>query len=132
MRSFESQGLIRRRQGIGTFVVGRPQVFVSGLEVLESIETLAERIELDVSMDDLNIKYIQADVDTAAILGVQEGEQLIQVARVIRTDNRPVAYLIDILTQEIISADELVSHFSGSVLDLILKRGYPPLIIFRH
>jgi GntR family transcriptional regulator len=26
MRSFESQGLIRRRQGIGTFVVGRPQV----------------------------------------------------------------------------------------------------------
>jgi GntR family transcriptional regulator len=127
MRSFESQGLIRRRQGIGTFVVGRPQVFVSGLEVLESIETLAERIELDVSMDDLNIKYIQADLDTAAILGVQEGEQLIQVARVIRTDNRPVAYLIDILTQEIISADELVSHFSGSVLDLILKRGYPPL-----
>ena len=127
MRSFESQGLIRRRQGIGTFVVGRPQVFVSGLEVLESIETLAEKIELDVSMDDLNIKYIQADVDTAAILGVQEGEQLIQVARVIRTDNRPVAYLIDILTQEIISADELVSHFSGSVLDLILKRGYPHL-----
>jgi GntR family transcriptional regulator len=127
MRSFESQGLIRRRQGIGTFVVGRPQVFVSGLEVLESIETLAERIELDVSMDDLNIKYIQADVDTAEILGVPEGEQLIQVARVIRTDNRPVAYLIDILTQEIISADELVSHFSGSVLDLILKRGYPPL-----
>ncbi len=127
MRSFESQGLIRRRQGIGTFVVGRPQVLVSGLEVLESIETLAEKIELDVSMDDLNIKYIQADVDTAAILGVPEGEQLIQVARVIRTDNRPVAYLIDILTQEIISADELVSHFSGSVLDLILKRGYPPL-----
>ena len=76
--------------------MGRPQVFVSGLEVLESIETLAEKIELDVSMDDLNIKYIQADVDTAAILGVQEGEQLIQVARVIRTDNRPVAYLIDI------------------------------------
>jgi GntR family transcriptional regulator len=127
MRSFESQGLIRRRQGIGTFVVGRPQVLVSGLEVLESIETLAEKIELDVSMDDLNIKYIQADVDTAAILGVPEGEPLIQVARVIRTDNRPVAYLIDILTQEIISADELVSHFSGSVLDLILKRGYPPL-----
>ena len=127
MRSFESQGLIRRRQGIGTFVVGRPQVFVSGLEVLESIETLAERIQLDVSMDDLNIKYIQADVDTATALGVQEGEQLIQVARVIRTDNRPVAYLIDILTQEIISTDELVSHFSGSVLDLMIKRGYPQL-----
>jgi GntR family transcriptional regulator len=127
MRSFESQGMIRRRQGIGTFVVGHPQVLDTGLEVLESIETLAERIELQVSMDDLNINYIQADQDSAKVFGVKEGEQLVQVSRVIRTDNRPVAFLIDILTEDVISADELVSQFSGSVLDLILKRGSPPL-----
>jgi GntR family transcriptional regulator len=127
MRSFESQGMIRRRQGIGTFVVGHPQVLDTGLEMLESIETLAERIELQVSMDDLNINYIQADEDSASVFGVQEGEQLVQVSRVIRTDNRPVAFLIDILTEDVISADELVSQFSGSVLDLIIKRGYPPL-----
>lgn len=127
MRSFESQGLIRRRQGIGTFVVGHPQVLETGLELLEFIETLADRIELQVSMDDLNIKYINADQDSAAIFDVSEGEQLVQVSRVIRTDNRPVAFLIDILTEDVISADELVSQFSGSVLDLILKRGYPPL-----
>ncbi|MEM5774221.1 MAG: GntR family transcriptional regulator, partial [Anaerolineaceae bacterium] len=41
MRDFESQGLILRRQGIGTFVVSHPQIMESGLEVLESIETLA-------------------------------------------------------------------------------------------
>jgi GntR family transcriptional regulator len=127
MRSFESQGMIRRRQGIGTFVVGHPQVLDTGLEMLESIETLAERIELQVSMDDLNINYIQADEDSASVFGVQEGEQLVQVSRVIRTDNRPVAFLIDILTEDVISTDELVSQFSGSVLDLIIKRGYPPL-----
>ena len=127
MRSFESQGLIRRRQGIGTFVVGHPQVLDTGLEVLESIETMAERIELQVSMDDLNINYIQADKDSSALFGVHEGDQLLKVSRVIRTDNRPVAFLIDILTEDVISADELVSQFSGSVLDLILKRGYPPL-----
>ncbi len=39
MRSFEGQGLIRRRQGVGTFVVAKVPVFDSGLEVLESIET---------------------------------------------------------------------------------------------
>ncbi len=60
MRSFESQGLIRRRQGIGTFVVGRTQVIESGLEVLESIETLADRILLEVSMEDLKIEPIKA------------------------------------------------------------------------
>jgi GntR family transcriptional regulator len=41
MRTFEGQGLIRRRQGVGTFVVGHPQVIETGLEVLQSIETLA-------------------------------------------------------------------------------------------
>ncbi len=36
MRTFEGQGLIRRRQGVGTFVVGHSQVLDSGLEVLAS------------------------------------------------------------------------------------------------
>ena len=34
MRSFEGQGLIRRRQGVGTFVVSQSQVIDTGLEVL--------------------------------------------------------------------------------------------------
>jgi GntR family transcriptional regulator len=50
MRTFEGQGLIRRRQGVGTFVVSHSQIIESGLEVLESIETLANKIGLDVSM----------------------------------------------------------------------------------
>jgi len=50
MRTFESQGLLRRRQGLGTFVVGPTQVIESGLEVLESIETQADKIGLEVIM----------------------------------------------------------------------------------
>ena len=46
MRTFEGQGLIRRRQGVGTFVVSHTQVMESGLEVLESIESLASKIGL--------------------------------------------------------------------------------------
>ncbi|MEJ5226054.1 MAG: GntR family transcriptional regulator, partial [Anaerolineales bacterium] len=48
MRAFETQGLIRRRQGAGTFVVGQPPVIESGLEVLESMLTLARRSGKDV------------------------------------------------------------------------------------
>ena len=36
MRSFEVQGLIRRRQGVGTFVVARVPVIESGVEVLRA------------------------------------------------------------------------------------------------
>lgn len=127
MRSFESQGLIRRRQGIGTFVVRRPQVIESGLEVLESIETLADRIQLEVAMDALRIQQIQADSEQADRMKIAEGDLLTKVSRIIRADNRPVAFLIDILPSDVFSPSEAEADFSGSVLDLIQKRGYPPL-----
>ncbi len=125
MRSFETQGLIRRRQGSGTFVVGKMQALDSGLEVLESLETIAKRMGLEVSVSDLNIETISADVELAANLNVPVDEKLTRVRRVIRTDNRPVAYLVDILPVDILRADDLPSNFNGSVLDLLLERGDP-------
>jgi GntR family transcriptional regulator len=125
MRSFETQGLIRRRQGSGTFVVGKMQALDSGLEVLESLETIAKRMGLEVSVSDLNIETISADAELAANLNVPVDEKLTRVRRVIRTDNRPVAYLVDILPVDILRADDLPSNFNGSVLDLLLERGDP-------
>ena len=108
-------------------MVGKPQVIESGLELLESIETQADRIKLDVSMDDLMVQQIQANLDQADILGVAEGASLTRVARIIRADSRPVAYLIDILPVDILTISEVTSEFSGSILDVMLKRGHPPL-----
>ncbi len=127
MRSFEGQGLIRRRQGIGTFVVGRSLVIESGLEVLQSIEKMAESIDLKVTMGDLNISQIEADDFLARELGVPEKTQLVKVERVIFADNRPVAYLVDILPEDILSGKELDEGFTGSVLDFLLQRGSPQL-----
>lgn len=121
MRSFEGQGLIRRRQGKGTFVIGHPQVIDSGLEVLESIETLAHRIELDVTMGSLKIYNIQASQEQAEALGVEPGSSLIQVDRVILAGSRAVAYLVDVLPEGILSAEELQAGFTGSVLDLLMR-----------
>src|SRR5574338_1164201 len=73
MRSFETQGLIRRRQGSGTFVVGKVQALDSGLEVLESLETLAKRIGLEVSVSDLSIETVSADAELATCLNVPAG-----------------------------------------------------------
>src|SRR5664280_3233850 len=60
MRSFEGQGMIRRRQGVGTFVLAQVPVLDSGLEVLESIETLAMRINLSVNIGDLEVRQVEA------------------------------------------------------------------------
>lgn len=127
MRSFEGQGLIRRRQGVGTFVVRQTQVIDTGLEVLESIETMAGKIGLEVAMGDLRIEEIHANLEQAESLQVEMTTPLVKVSRVIHAEQRPVAYLIDILPLDILSTAELQAGFTGSVLDLLLKRGSPQL-----
>jgi GntR family transcriptional regulator len=127
MRSFEGQGLIRRRQGIGTFVVNHSRVLDTGLEVLESIETMAKKIQLDVSLDDVFYQHVEADVELGEKFNLPVGTKLIQISRIIVTDSRPVAYLIDLLPEDVLSTDELQDGFTGSVLDLLLKRGVPKL-----
>lgn len=128
MRSFEGQGLIRRRQGVGTFVIREVPVIDSGLEVLESIEKLAQRIGLAVKIGELQVRSVPADEDLAAALGVQQGTDLTCVARVIYTDARPIAYLVDTLPKDLLTATDLETGFTGSVLDLLLGRGDPKLV----
>jgi GntR family transcriptional regulator len=123
MRSFEGQGLIRRRQGVGTFAVGKTPVIETGLEVLESIENQAKRIGLAVTMGDFTAMELRANNEQAAALNLPVGAPLIQVGRTILADDRPVAYLIDTLPIEFLSPQELQQGFSGSVLDFILRRG---------
>lgn len=123
MRMFETQGLIRRRQGSGTFVVGKAPVLDNGLEVLESLETMAKRLGLEVSVSDLNIEQVAADDEYPKALNVSVGTVLTRVRRVVRADNRPVAYLVDILPENILHSKDLPADFHGSVLDFLLARG---------
>lgn len=125
MRTFEAQGLIRRRQGAGTFVVGQPPVIEGGLEVLESMLTLARRTSLNVGPGPSVVEQIVADEECASALDVPAGTRLVRVARTMRADLRPVAYLVDILPEDVLRHDELTSKFSGSVLDYLLQRGDP-------
>ena len=127
MRSFEGQGLIRRRQGVGTFVVAKVPVIDTGLEILESIETLALRSGLSVSIGELQVQEVLADEDHAALLNVPAGTKLTRVLRVINTNNRPIAFLLDTLPLDILAASEIQTGFTGSVLDLLLRRGKPKL-----
>jgi len=125
MRTFEVQGLIRRRQGSGTFVVGKMPVIEAGLELLESLETMAERLGLEVSVSDLHIESLSADAEAASALEVEQGTPLTRIRRVMSEESRPVAYLIDTLRAESLDAGELPPDFRGSVLDYLISRGDP-------
>lgn len=123
MRTFETQGLIRRRQGSGTYVVGKFGVIDAGLEMLESLETMAHRLNLQVSVSDLHVEQMNADSKIAEGLCVEEGTPITRVRRVMRAEGRPVAYLVDSLPAEYLKPSDLPDGFSGSVLDFLLARG---------
>lgn len=125
MRTFEVQGLIRRRQGSGTFAVGRVPVIEAGLEVLESLETMAKRLGLEVAVSDLEVESFPADAESSAGLELQEGTAVTRVRRVMREESRPVAYLVDTLPATTLKPDQLGSDFRGSVFDFLLRRGDP-------
>ena len=127
MRLFEAQGLIRRRQGLGTFVVDKHQIFETGLEKLESIETIARRNNLAVTMGELITDKIQVDGKLKDIFNISAGQQLLQVKRIILAEGRPVAYLVDTVLENLLSEQDLQKSFTGSVLDLLMKRSQPVL-----
>ncbi len=131
MRTFETRGLIRRKQGSGTYVSRPGSIFETGLEVLESIETMADRIGLPVTLDDYKLENRPAEEKEAKALSLEPGSPVWVVSRGIRVEDRPVAYLIDILPEDILSADELDLSFTGSMLDFLLRRGTPELLTSR-
>jgi GntR family transcriptional regulator len=127
MRTFETQGLLYRRQGSGTYVSHPTQVIDTGLEVLESIETLADRIGLEVTMGELKVELRSGTAEELGALGVSPSMPVVLVSRVIRAEDHPAAFLVDILPGDVLTLEELKAGFTGSVLDLLLRRGTPAL-----
>ncbi len=127
MRSFEAQGLIIRKQGAGTFVVEKNGVFETGLEELESLETIAEHSGLQVSMGGLHVEEIMASDELAEAFSTKVGSPFVSVTRVIYSKERPIAFLRDTLPAYILSSQALHEDFTGSVLDLLIKRNEPKL-----
>lgn len=118
MSALEDRGLIVRRQGVGTYVART--VIDAGLEELVSIERLAAQVGLKVEMGECEIVARMPEIDELE-LGSPLG--VVDISRVIRTEGKPVAYLVDTISDSLIPRDELVKDFGGSVLDLLLACG---------
>lgn len=131
MRTFETQGMIRRRQGSGTYVIHRSHVIESGLEVLESIETMARRIGLSVDMGELKTRRMFATQEEEAALKLEPNTHILKITRVMHAEGRPVAFLVDVLPEDVLTLEDLEPDFSGSILNMFLERGSPPLLSSR-
>ncbi len=133
MRTFVERGVLVRRHGVGTFVSSRLLVMENGLEILETIETLAGRVGLDTSVQELEIEERLATPVEVAGLGHPAGTALLVlvVTRVVAVDQTPVADMRDVVPLTYLSQADLGAEFHGSVLWLLLQRGEPLLTTSR-
>jgi GntR family transcriptional regulator len=117
LNMLEREGLIIRKQGVGTFVSDRQQL-ESGLERLESILTLASRSGVETRCEDLEMQSVEAEAAVAEALDVAEGAPLLCVKRAILFSDSPVAYFEDFVLPDCLGEEEITPGvFSGSVLD---------------
>jgi len=121
MRIFETQGMIHRRQGVGTFVIPPSQVLETGLEVLESILSIADRKDLQIEVGPYSIIERKATKEEVEALGIAPNGNVLQFSWVMETPDRPVAYLVDVVPSGLLSLEEAREFFRGSVLDLLMS-----------
>jgi GntR family transcriptional regulator len=125
MRVFEGQGVIVRKQGVGTLVTRSPHVIETGIEKLESLETLAGRIGLQIEMGEMEIVEREPTELEARRLALRNGSHVVDVSRVMCAQDRPIAFLIDTLPEEYLPGEVRQKQFKGSILDLLIKQQQP-------
>jgi GntR family transcriptional regulator len=125
LRLLEQEGMVVRRHGVGTFVSEARAVIDAGLEVLESLDRIAERRGLRTSMSDGRVEERLPTPRETEGLQLCAASVVSVITRVIEIADQPVAYLMDVLPSDVFPAGDLGSGFRGSVLDLLLARGWP-------
>jgi GntR family transcriptional regulator len=118
----EMQGSIVRRHGAGTFVVHTRPRIDSGLEVLDTVETLATKSGLEMRCAILKILPRAAGQEEWTTLGLMAEARVLQITRVMEVDQRPVAFMTDVVPEDLVDTEQLDRSFDGSILKYFLAK----------
>ncbi len=121
----ELQGMIERRQGVGTFVTtSRPSHIVSGLQFLSSVQSLARTTGLVTETIQRAVTQVAATEVWAEDMNVPPATPLLQVSCAITIEDLPIAYLRSLIPADQVD-EEALGQAEGSLLDFLIMRGKP-------
>jgi len=127
LANLETQGLIIRKQGSGTFVShSSGKGFIGGMERIEPFRQIANRAGLKSEVISREVVKTHADVEVAEALGLDLDTALIKVEIVESIDGQPTMYLIDYL-KETCGGEAALSEWDDSVLTYLVEICKPPL-----
>jgi len=123
----ESEGLITRKQGAGTFVAAPPQTrSLAGLHQLVPIKLVAAAAGLTAEQLERQVDVVPATEELASLLRVAAGNPLLHVGLTVGVDGRCISYFDSYAPTALIDPAEFEAS-DLSVLEFCLQRKRPKL-----
>ncbi len=122
----EKDGLIIRKQGVGTFVTPRSSHISGGLERLASFRSVAELAGATVQVVSRAVSLVIADATIAATLQKPPGSPVVQVCAIEAVNGIRLAYLEGFIAQELVSLEQLTTD-DGSLLEHLYRQAHLPI-----
>jgi GntR family transcriptional regulator len=119
----ESDGIIERRRGVGTFVTEPTRSHIwGGLERLESVRSLARVAGMDAESVNRQFTTIQATPDWADKLAVAAGSELARVSVIQAIGGVRIGLFDSVIPTGYVVLEDLQGH-CGTLLEYLLQRG---------
>ncbi len=135
------RGILERRRGSGTFLARAPVgdglrsgplglklgSRETGLGKLETYTVMARRLGLELSSKNLRVRTSGAGPEEAEVLEVPEGSRLVEVSRVVLADGEPMAWMVDLVPEDVIDANVVRKNFrpDAMLLDVLASERVP-------
>lgn len=111
LAKLETKGLVRRRQGAGTFVSQLSGITNPLNEVIDFFDLIAN-FGYEPGFQQVGASVEAADTETAEMLALDAGEELLSVAKVFTADGEPIIFVRNLIPRKVIryelSAEELL------------------------
>jgi GntR family transcriptional regulator len=101
LRSLENEGRVRRVHGVGTFVNATPSKVTSAVNADLGVTEAVQAAQRTLGVQVLSIRGAAAPSDVAEQLGVETGDDLLWIERLIRADERRAALAVDVIPNRI-------------------------------
>ncbi|GMQ94881.1 MAG: GntR family transcriptional regulator [Acidimicrobiia bacterium] len=128
LTELQTQGVIERRRGVGTFVAEeKPASLRPGIERLRSFRSLSQSAGVSFARSSWSVQEAFADEDVASALGVRLGEPVVYVRTTATASEIPAATFGTYILPKYVNVDRLRAYSSGSLLDFVIEAGSPKL-----
>ncbi len=117
--SLEQDGVVIRRQGIGTFISPYPIQLTNRIDELVSIPKMLAGTGHTPSVSNLEIDLCQGPSDGHQILDIPDEKEIYFVCRLYRADGRPAIYIQEYIRPFYEAALPDWDDFSGDMVEFI-------------